>query len=181
MIGDRTAHRAPDGLAVRVVEDPADREECFSIRTEVFVGEQGIAKEIEYDGHDAGGEGVVHLLALLPPVPPRFLPEGVDGSRFGIPVGTARLLHGPAAGEAEPGTGVLGRLAVVRHARGMGVGGALVRGIEDTARDLGLTAIELHAQSYALRFYERLGYEPYGDEYQEAGTRIAHRAMRRTL
>ena len=66
-----------------------------------------------------------------------------------------------------------------RAARGLGVGVALVRGIEDAARARGLTAVDLDAQTHALGFYERLGYVAYGPEFFDAG--IAHRAMRRRL
>lgn len=149
---------------VRVAEGPADREACFAVRKEVFVGEQGVPQGIEYDAYDATA---LHVLAI-----------GADG----IPLGTGRLLHGEAAvgktgGDASVGS--LGRLAVTRRARGLGVGAALVRAIEDAARDLGLTAVDLHAQTQALGFYERLGYTAYGPEFQDAG--IAHRAMRRPL
>ncbi|MFB7777189.1 GNAT family N-acetyltransferase [Streptomyces bauhiniae] len=149
---------------VRVAADPADREACFAVRKEVFVGEQGVPQDIEYDAYDATA---LHVLAI-----------GADG----IPLGTGRLLHGEAAvgktgGDASVGS--LGRLAVTRRARGLGVGAALVRAIEDAAQGLGLTAVDLHAQTQALGFYERLGYTAYGPEFQDAG--IAHRAMRRPL
>ncbi|MEU6382970.1 GNAT family N-acetyltransferase [Streptomyces bauhiniae] len=149
---------------VRIAEDPADREACFAVRKEVFVGEQGVPEDIEYDAHDATA---LHVLAI-----------GADG----IPLGTGRLLHGAAAAGKTGGdasVGSLGRLAVTRRARGLGVGAALVRAIEDAARDLGLTAVDLHAQTQALGFYERLGYTAYGPEFQDAG--IDHRAMRRPL
>ncbi|QBJ90110.1 GNAT family N-acetyltransferase [Streptomyces seoulensis] len=149
---------------VRIAEDPADREACFAVRKEVFVGEQGVPEDIEYDAHDATA---LHVLAT-----------GADG----IPLGTGRLLHGAAvAGKTggDASVGSLGRLAVTRRARGLGVGAALVRAIEDAARDLGLTAVDLHAQTQALGFYERLGYTAYGPGFQDAG--IDHRAMRRPL
>ncbi|MFF0227766.1 GNAT family N-acetyltransferase [Streptomyces sp. NPDC004629] len=150
--------------AVRVAEDPADREACFAVRKQVFVVEQGVPQDIEYDAYDAVA---VHVLAV---------PE--DGE----PLGTGRLLYGAQAAEKTGGDlwlGSLGRLAVRREARGFGVGVALVRAIEEAARARGLTAVDLHAQTHALGFYERLGYVPYGPEYPEAG--IAHRAMRRAL
>ncbi|MFF3843912.1 GNAT family N-acetyltransferase [Streptomyces sp. NPDC002328] len=151
--------------AVRVAEDPADLEACFALRKEVFVGEQGVPEDIEYDAYDAGA---VHVLAIR---------------EDGVPLGTGRLLHGEAAAaktdDAGPSVGSLGRLAVAKEARGLGVGAALVRGIEDAARARGLTAVDLHAQTHALEFYERLGYEPYGPEFPDAG--IPHRAMRRVL
>ncbi|MFC8511987.1 GNAT family N-acetyltransferase [Streptomyces sp. NPDC057257] len=150
--------------AVRVAEDPADLEACFAVRKEVFVGEQGVPEDLEYDEFDAVA---VHVLAVR---------------EDGTPLGTGRLLHGAVAAAKVDGdlsVGSLGRLAVTREARGLGVGVALVRAIEDAARARGLAAVDLHAQTHALGFYERLGYEAYGPEYPEAG--IPHQAMRRAL
>ncbi|MDH6433605.1 putative GNAT family N-acyltransferase [Streptomyces sp. SAI-144] len=149
---------------VRVAEDPADREACFTVRKEVFVGEQGVPEDIEYDAYDAVA---VHVLAVR---------------EDGVPLGTGRLLHGAAAAGKTGGdvtVGSLGRLAVTQAARGLGVGAALVRAVEDAARARGLVAVDLHAQTHALGFYERLGYVAYGPEFPDAG--IPHRAMRRVL
>ncbi|MFF0018338.1 GNAT family N-acetyltransferase [Streptomyces sp. NPDC005374] len=149
---------------VRVAEDPADREACFAVRKEVFVGEQGVPEDLEYDAYDAVA---VHVLAVR---------------EDGEPIGAGRLLYGEAAAGKTGGdltVGSLGRLAVTQAARGLGVGAALVRAVEDAARARGLAAVDLHAQTHALGFYERLGYVAYGPEYPEAG--IPHRAMRRVL
>ncbi|MEV7070923.1 GNAT family N-acetyltransferase [Streptomyces sp. NPDC093990] len=149
---------------VRVAEDPADREACFTVRKEVFVVEQGVPEDIEYDAYDAVA---VHVLAVR---------------EDGVPLGTGRLLPGDAAAGktgGDPSVGSLGRLAVTQAARGLGVGAALVRAIEDAARARGLAAVDLHAQTHALGFYERLGYVAYGPEFPDAG--IPHRAMRRVL
>ncbi|WP_327366876.1 GNAT family N-acetyltransferase [Streptomyces sp. NBC_01217] len=154
----------PAPYTTRTVVDEQDRAACFQIRKDVFVGEQNVPEEIEYDALDAVA---VHVIAVAP-----------DGSALG----TGRLLHGPAALDRTGGdltVGSLGRLAVAKEARGLGVGVALVRAIEDAARELGLTAVDLHAQTHALGFYERLGYVAYGPEFPDAG--IAHRAMRRDL
>ncbi|MFJ6630305.1 GNAT family N-acetyltransferase [Streptomyces sp. NPDC091376] len=154
------------GYAVREATDPADREACFAVRKEVFVVEQRVPQEIEYDAYDAADADTVHVLAV-----------GPDG-----PLGTGRLLYGPAAAGKTGGdasVGSLGRLAVTKAARGLGVGAALVRAIESAARARGLRAVDLHAQTHALAFYERLGYEAYGPEFPDAG--IPHRAMRRAL
>ncbi|WP_175407536.1 GNAT family N-acetyltransferase [Streptomyces sp. TRM64462] len=157
-----TAHTA---FEIREAVTEADRQAGFAVRRAVFVVEQGVPEEIEYDTYDATA---VHVLAI----------RTADGT----PLGTGRLLHGADAagktGGAE-GVGSLGRLAVTKDARGLGVGVALVRAIEDAARARGLTAVDLHAQTQALRFYERLGYEPYGAEFLDAG--IPHLAMRRAL
>ncbi|MEU9252368.1 GNAT family N-acetyltransferase [Streptomyces sp. NPDC048270] len=151
------------GFTVRVASGEADTAACFAVRTEVFVGEQSVPESIEYDAYDADA---VHVLAV-----------GPDG----VALGTGRLLHGSAARAktGDPAVGSLGRLAVRKAARGLGVGVALVRAIEAEAVRLGLSAVDLGAQTHALGFYERLGYVAYGPEFQDAG--IAHRAMRRPL
>ncbi|MET9443897.1 GNAT family N-acetyltransferase [Streptomyces sp. NPDC006610] len=154
----------PPAYTVRVAEDAADREACFAVRKQVFVAEQGVPEDIEYDAYDAGA---LHVLAVR---------------EDGVPLGTGRLLYGDGVAAktgGDPAVGSLGRLAVAKEARGLGVGVALVRAIEDAARARGLAAVDLHAQTHALGFYERLGYEAYGPEFPDAG--IAHRAMRRAL
>ncbi|MFC9589676.1 GNAT family N-acetyltransferase [Streptomyces sp. NPDC056944] len=153
-----------DTYSVREAVGDGDREACFAVRREVFVEEQGVPQDLEYDPYDATA---VHVLAVR-----------ADG----VPLGTGRLLHGADAlgrtgGDASVGS--LGRLAVAKAARGLGIGAALVRGIEDVARERGLSAVDLHAQTHALGFYERLGYVAYGPEFPDAG--MPHRAMRRTL
>ncbi|MEV7995985.1 GNAT family N-acetyltransferase [Streptomyces sp. NPDC086077] len=152
------------GYVVRVAEEAADREACFAVRKEVFVAEQGVPEDVEYDTYDAGA---LHVLAVR---------------EDGVPLGTGRLLYGSEAAGKTGGdlsVGSLGRLAVTREARGLGVGAALVRAIEDAARARGLAAVDLHAQTHALGFYERLGYVAYGPEFPDAG--IPHRSMRRPL
>ncbi|MFI7386904.1 GNAT family N-acetyltransferase [Streptomyces sp. NPDC049813] len=152
------------GYAVRVAGTDADRESCFAVRREVFVDEQGVPEELEYDAYDAGA---VHVLAVRDD---------------GLPLGAGRLLTGAAAAAKNGGTpdvGALGRLAVLKVARGLGVGAALVRAVEDAARARGLAAVDLHAQTHALGFYERLGYVAYGPEFPDAG--IPHLAMRKSL
>ncbi len=152
------------GIEVRVAVSEADLKSCFAVRSEVFVVEQSVPESVEYDAYDADA---AHVLA-------------VDAD--GVPLGTGRLLHGDAAlaktGGAQ-GVGSLGRLAVRKAARGLGVGVRLVRAIESEAARRGLTAVDLGAQTHALGFYEQLGYVAYGPEFQDAG--IPHRAMRRPL
>ncbi|MFF2190269.1 GNAT family N-acetyltransferase [Streptomyces sp. NPDC058155] len=160
---------AGDGAAyeIRSAAGAADREACFAVRRRVFVVEQHVPEDLEFDSHDALGAAAAHVLA-------------VRGD--GLPLGTSRLLYGPEAADRTGGdltVGSLGRLAVAEEARGLGIGAALVRAVEDLARERGLLAVELHAQTRALGFYERLGYEAYGAEYESVG--IPHRGMRRVL
>ncbi|GAA2225578.1 MULTISPECIES: GNAT family N-acetyltransferase [Kitasatospora] len=136
---------------------------AYDIRREVFVEEQNVPAELEYDELDATS---VHLLALAE-----------DGS----PLGTGRLIHGEQALAltGRQGRVLLGRLAVVKAARGTGLGAELVRAIERAGRENGGVELELHAQVQALGFYERLGYVAEGPVYDDAG--IPHRTMTRVL
>ncbi|WP_370116037.1 GNAT family N-acetyltransferase [Streptacidiphilus sp. MAP12-33] len=134
-----------------------------AVRHEVFVVEQNVPVELEYDELDATS---VHVLAR---------------DAEGTPLGTGRLIHGPQAlaTTGREGVVLLGRLAVRQRARGTGLGAELVRAIEAAGRDHGGTELELHAQVQALGFYERLGYVAFGDEYPDAG--IPHRSMTKRL
>ncbi|MFC4561420.1 GNAT family N-acetyltransferase [Nocardiopsis mangrovi] len=140
-------------LTIVAAEDAQDRAAVFVIRGAVFVAEQQVPIEEEWDRHDLLAD---HLLARLD----------------GVAVGTGRLVE-------IDGAAVLGRLAVLPRARGTGTGAALVRALEDRARERGLKTVELHAQTHALAFYEKLGYRSYGDEFLDAG--IPHLHMRKDL
>ncbi|AUG76714.1 acetyltransferase [Kitasatospora sp. MMS16-BH015] len=151
-------------VSIRVAEGEADLALVHAVRREVFIVEQEIPEELEWDDLDATSE---HLLAVSPE---------------GTPLGTARLIHGEQALAQTGGIAgrvLLGRLAVVKTARGTGLGAALVRAIEQAGLARGATSLELHAQVRAGGFYERLGYQAEGPVYDDAG--IPHRTMVRTF
>ncbi len=126
--------------------------QCFQIRLEVFVNEQNVPPEEERDAYDATA---LHFLAL----------------RDGAGIGTARVVF-----QNEGATAKITRVAVLKSARGLGIGAALIRHIE---RIVGAATFALDAQTHALAFYERLGYATEGEEFMEAG--IPHRRMRKTV
>ena len=126
-----------------------------AVRTAVFVEEQGIAREDEWDEAD---QTAVHAVVT---------------NLLGMPVATGRLL------QDSPGTARIGRMAVDRTLRGSGVGRMVVQALEQAARARCDTAVVLSAQQSAEPFYHRLGYVPYGEAYEEVG--IAHIGMRRAL
>jgi predicted GNAT family N-acyltransferase len=140
----------PGAVDVRRVTTREDLAAAYEIREDVFVAGQGVPLELERDVLD---RVAVHVLAR----------------RDGQPVATGRLVA------RDDGVGVLGRIAVIASERGTGLGVAVMRALEDNARELGLDRIELHAQTHALAFYQRLGYSPVGEEYVEAG--IPHLSM----
>ena len=60
-MSDVPASPEPVAYTVRVADDPADRALCFAVRKEVFVVEQGVPEDLEYDAYD---EVAVHVLAV---------------------------------------------------------------------------------------------------------------------
>ncbi len=126
-----------------------------ALREQVFVHEQGIAPELEWDDADATA---LHAVAR---------------NRGGLPLGTGRLL--PHA----PGVGRIGRMAVRADMRGNGVGRAVLRALTDAAQEQGLHEVVLHAQVGAADFYRRAGFDPRGPVFEEVG--IPHQEMARGL
>ncbi|TWO68098.1 YbgC/FadM family acyl-CoA thioesterase [Caenimonas sedimenti] len=126
-----------------------------AIRTAVFVEEQRIPADLEWDVAD---EDAIHAVAY---------------NRLGQPVATGRLL---AAG---PGVAKIGRMAVHQVLRGTRVGEQVLRALAQAASTRGDTRVELHAQRSAETFYARLGFAAVGEPFDEAG--IAHVAMARPL
>lgn len=119
-----------------------------TIRLAVFVREQNVPAELEMDDKDAV---CLHAVAY---------------DAAGVPVGTGRLLP----------DGHIGRMAVMKAARGTGIGGALLRGLMARARERGHAEVVLSAQTHAAPFYKAHGFVQVGDEFLEAG--IAHVEMR---
>ena len=126
------------------------------MRSAVFIEEQGIAHDEEWDALDADA---VHAVVF---------------NRLGVPVGTGRLL-----GEPQAGTARIGRMAVDRALRGGGVGRLLIEALQQAAAGRGDRRVVLSAQRSAEGFYRRLGYAPVGQPYDEVG--IPHIGMQRDL
>lgn len=138
-------------FVLRSAEWSRDEASLRAVRIAVFVIEQNIPEELEWDEHDAAS---VHVLA-------------VDAA--GAPVGCGRLLP----------DGHVGRLAVLSDWRGRGVGAALLAHLTALAHARGDRRVLLNAQVQAMPFYARYGYAPVGEPFVEAG--IPHRTMERLL
>jgi predicted GNAT family N-acyltransferase len=150
---------------VRLAREAVEVAEAYAIRSEVFVGEQGVPVDLELDDLDGAAD---HFLAY---------------DDAGLPVGAGRLVIEAPGFEGAPDStepvGHLGRLAVLGVARGSGLGIALVAAIERRAVERGLALVALSAQTHAVGFYERLGYAAHGPEFDDAG--LPHRWMTRRL
>lgn len=79
----------------------------------------------------------------------------------------------------QPGTVRLRQMAVINNLQGKGIGRALMQFAENIARDRGFRRITMHARKTAIGFYEKLGYEVSGKEFQEVT--IPHYIMEKSL
>lgn len=117
------------------------------IREQVFIVEQQVPKDLEWDDED---EQALHVLAV---------------NEAGQPLGCARLLA----------SGQIGRMAVLADQRGTGLGRRLLDEAIEQAKSRGLARVHLHAQTQAVGFYRKAGFLPEGGEFMEAG--IPHQTM----
>lgn len=128
-----------------------DFEELRYVRNRVFVEEQQIPSDVEFDELDRQCH--------------HFIVRDVQCR----PVGTGRL---------SP-EGNIGRMAVLQEWRGQRVGESLLLALIEKARKLALTQVTANAQLTALGFYEKFGFSREGETFMEAG--IPHQAVRLAL
>lgn len=134
-------------FTIEIADFERDLADLRAVREPVFVVEQQVPLELEWDDLDPRSR---HVLA-----------RDADGR----PIGTGRLTP-----EHK-----IGRMAVVQDWRGRGIGDAILTALIDLARTLGYVQLELHAQVSAIGFYEKFGFETFGERYDEAG--IEHQSM----
>jgi predicted GNAT family N-acyltransferase len=142
--------KASPNFSIRQADWNVDREILRELRAEVFIREQSVPVDLEWDEYDVRSR---HVVAIAD----------------GVPIGTGRLLP----------DGHIGRMAVLRQWRGLGVGSALLAALIEAARKFGMSRVKLNAQIQALPFYLRHGFQADGEEFLDAG--IAHRRMWRDI
>lgn len=127
-----------------------DLTDAFLIREKVFIEEQGVPKELELDELDTYA---IHAVAY-------------DGEKA---VATGRIVY-------DGDTYKIGRVAVLKEERGKQYGDFIVRMLLDKAFLHGADEVVLGAQLQAVKFYEKIGFEQYGEIFDDAG--IPHISMR---
>ena len=130
-------------IICRKTRTTSEREAVFAIRRTVFIDEQNVPEDIEYDGSE---DSALHFICL------------VDGR----PVGAGRLSILEDRLKVE-------RVAILKEFRGMGLGRRMVQTVlQECAKYPGKPAGG-HAQIIAREFYENLGFRAVGEAFEEAG------------
>lgn len=137
-------------IDIQVVDWLHRQDALKAIRKSVFIDEQHVPKDLEWDGQD---DDCIHFLASV----------------NATPVATARLTA----------RGQIGRMAVLRKYRGIGIGSRLLAAVIEQARQSGFEQVFLHAQVNVIGFYEKYGFSTEGDIFIDAG--IEHRTMRLSI
>ncbi|MBW8350440.1 GNAT family N-acetyltransferase [Bacillus sp. IITD106] len=131
----------------------AQLQEAFNIRKTVFVEEQKVPYELEIDEFENASDHFV------------LYSEG-------NPIGAGRF-------RVLDGKGKIERICVLSTNRGSGAGKILMEAIERYAQEKGIGTLKLNAQTYAIPFYEKLGYSVVSDEFLDAG--IPHKTMEKNI
>ena len=131
-----------------------DQSECFAIRTEVFVEEQGVPKEEELVRE---AQTTIHALARI----------------NSIPVATGRLIT------IDNKNAKIGSMSVKLEYRRIGVASLVLDFLEEKAREKGIQYITLEAQEYVKQFYSERGYCERGGVFLDVG--IPHIKMSKEL
>ncbi|MEK4228512.1 GNAT family N-acetyltransferase [Solibacillus sp. FSL H8-0538] len=139
---------------VKLVQNEEDRGRAFDVRMKVFVEEQGIPQHLEIDEHD---QTSIH-----------FIVNNGDQT-----IAASRLR------EIAPKVGKVERVCVLESSRGKRLGALIMEAVEKYAVENNWEMLKLHAQNYAVPFYEKLGYVVTSPEFMDAG--IPHRAMEKQI
>lgn len=136
-------------MTVKIVETNKELEDAFSVRKIVFVEEQKVPIEEEIDQFE---NEATHFVLY----------------HEGLPIGAGRFRSIDDYGKVE-------RICVLNESRKLGAGKTIMLSIEAYARERNFHTLKLNAQTQAIPFYTRLGYETISDEFLDAG--IPHKTM----
>lgn len=129
---------------------------AFDIRKKVFVQEQEVPLDDEFDEFDKLNGGCDHILVYY----------------NGQPVGTGRL-------RVHEGFGKLERICILKSYRKFGLGKEIIKALEEIAREKEMNKVKLHGQTQAEGFYKKLGYQTCSNIFIEDG--IPHVLMVKEL
>lgn len=159
---------------------PAAKDEASAIRHKVFIEEQGVSTEEEWDEYD---HQAWHLLAYATASADEQALEIIDAAKQ-LPsrsaLGCARLIPCNNSNQSSLEKAIkVTRMAVVKEARGLGVGSQLLMRAERIAREQDYSLLYLDAQVSAVEFYKAHGFNSEGEIFMDAG--IEHLRMTKSL
>lgn len=140
-------------LDIHAVKNKKELKQTFSIRRHVFVNEQHVHQDLEFDGLD---DDAVHFIMYYNKKP----------------IGCARI-------RAFEDTAKLERIAVLPDYRMKGFGTCITNYLISYCTTKNFHELYLHSQTYVSGFYEKLGFKPEGNPFLEAG--LEHIEMRQKL
>ncbi|MES9684774.1 GNAT family N-acetyltransferase [Bacillus sp. AFS001701] len=129
---------------------------AFAIRKDIFVKEQGVPLDDEFDQYDKLNGDCQHILVHYNEQP----------------VGTGRIRF-------VDGVGKLERICILESFRKFGLGKNIIKALEEIAKEQGASKVKLHGQTHAEGFYKKLGYRTSSDVFIEDG--IPHILMLKEL
>jgi predicted GNAT family N-acyltransferase len=141
-------------VEVKIVNNDQELADAFEVRKSVFIHEQNVPEEEEIDQFESES---VHFVLY-------------DDNRKAAGAGRFRVLDG--IGKVE-------RICVLKENRKTGAGVAIMNEIEDYAKSQGISTLKLNAQTHAIPFYSKLGYETVSEEFLDAG--IPHKTMKKSI
>ncbi|WP_031516931.1 GNAT family N-acetyltransferase [Desulfofalx alkaliphila] len=143
-------------MVLKRITSDKDLEKAFHIRKEVFVKEQGVPLEAEFDQYDSLNEFCEHILVCYEEQA----------------VGTGRVRW-------VDGLGKLERICILKPYRKLGLGKTIIKALEEIAVEKGIFQVKLHSQTQAKGFYSKLGYRTSSGVFMEDG--IPHIVMTKEL
>ena len=146
-------HRSDTNYYFQMTDWNKSKSLLKTIRQKVFIEEQQVPVELEWDEFD---ESAHHVLAEI-------LLEGEK-----LAIGTARIIINNKQAH-------IGRMAVLPLWRGHGIGTKILQTCIDDCRKQGVTQIILNAQVYVIPFYQKAGFEISSEQFLDAG--IPHKEM----
>lgn len=144
-------------FTIEVIHWNDHKSELKAIREQVFIEEQGVPVELEWDDED---NNALHIIA------------SIRNNHTRLAIGTARII-------IKNEQGHIGRIAVLPGWRKQGFGSSILQSCIDECQKRGVKTIILNAQTYILPFYQKVGFQVSSEEFEDAG--IPHKQMMLSL
>jgi predicted GNAT family N-acyltransferase len=178
-VGSNRSTNSEEPFQFRLAMSNEEIQQCQSLRRAIFVQEQKIPEEAEYDGKDDQAFHILCYYCRITSKEDEYDETGDGAVESPMLVATGRVLVVPVGTEQSPPESqettlqaILGRIAVRSDHRGKGLGRRVVRELERIAQTRGAVRASLTPHHYLERFYTSLGYYP--KPVEEGCSRLIH-------